>query len=110
MFPDVQLDNLSYVDHKMLFDKQQLKVLQQRLSAADGGKDWKQVILDNIDRSQMSGFSEFETYGNLCTNKVQRPWLQKRLDYSRLDNYDELCKRYPARWSLTFPEYREPKP
>ena len=105
LLPDLPLDCLSYVDHKMLFDKNQLETLHETLSKRSG-KSWTETIIDSYDRHCFSGFSEFELYGNFVTNKVQRPWLQKRLPYSRMADYDTLCRKWSSsRWSLTFPDY-----
>lgn len=105
LLPDLSLDRLSYVDHKMLFDKHQLEALHKALSQRSG-KSWTDTITESYDRHCFSGFSEFELYGNFVTNKVQRPWLQKRLPYSRMADYDTLCRKWnSSRWSLTFPDY-----
>lgn len=110
LLPDLKLSSLSYVDHKMLFDKEQVSALHKALSDGGNGKPWQTVILENIDRNILSGFSEFETYGTFVQHKVLRPWKQKRLAYSKLADYETLCKRYRShRWSLTFPEYMEKK-
>lgn len=110
LLPDVRLARLSYVAHKMLFDKQQVAALHEALSKNNGGKPWQTVILDSIDRSTPSGFSEFETYGNFVEQKVTRPWLQKRLPYRKLADYATLRRKYASgRWSLTFPEYMNTK-
>ncbi|MBQ7420046.1 MAG: hypothetical protein IJV17_04810 [Prevotella sp.] len=105
LLPDVALDTLSYVDHKMLFDKEQLTLLHQTLSE-QSGKSWVDTIIDSYDRTNFAGFSEFETYGNFVQRKVRRPWLQKRLSYKKLADYETLRKKWSkSRWSLTFPEY-----
>lgn len=109
--PELQLDNLSYVDHKMLFDKEQLKVLQETISKR-WGKPWLDAAIESYDRSLAtpSAFSEFEIYGNFVKDKIRRPWLQKALRYSKLADYDTLCKQWSgSRWSLTFPEYMNKK-
>jgi hypothetical protein len=109
--PELQLDNLSYVDHKMLFDKEQLKVLQETISKR-WGKPWLDAAIESYDRSLAtpSAFSEFEIYGNFVKDKIRRPWLQKALRYSKLADYDTLCKQWGgSRWSLTFPEYMNKK-
>ena len=105
--PDLSLDSLSYVDHKMLFDKEQLKKLQDTISK-QSGKPWLEAAIDSYDRSLStpSAFSEFEIYGNFVQDKVRRPWLQKRLSYKKLADYEKLRKKWSkSRWSLTFPEY-----
>ncbi|MCR5711268.1 MAG: DUF6492 family protein [Prevotella sp.] len=106
ILPGQEILNLSYVDHKMLFDKEQVAQLQETICKNCGVDSWQQAILDNLDLSTISGFSEFETYGNFVGNKVLRPWLQKRLPYSKMKDYDTLRKKYSgSRWSLTFPDY-----
>lgn len=106
LLPDVQLSSLSYVAHKMLFDREEVKKLHSAISANHDGKPWQQAILDTIDRNQISCFSEFETYGNFIQKKVLRPWLQKCLRYAKKADYESLCKKYKGgRWSLTFPNY-----
>ena len=54
LISDLPLDTLSYVDHKMLFDKEQQEELHQVL----GGEEWVKTILDNYDRHSHAGFSE----------------------------------------------------
>lgn len=105
LLPDLVLDKLSYVDHKMLFDKQQVERLHQALTQGTG-LSWTDVVLKNYDRSSFAGFSEFELYGNFVVDKVQRPWLQKRLPYKKMADYDTLQRQWSrSRWSLTFPDY-----
>ena len=105
LLPDLVLDKLSYVDHKMLFDKQQVERLHQALTQGTG-LSWTDVVLKSYDRSSFAGFSEFELYGNFVVDKVQRPWLQKRLPYKKMADYDTLQRQWSrSRWSLTFPDY-----
>ncbi len=104
LLPDLKVDSLSYVDHKMLFDKEQLQALHKVLQRNNGS--WIETILQNYDLSEVSGFSEFELYGNYVTQKERRPWLQKRLPYKELADYETLCQKWShSRWSLTFPDY-----
>ena len=107
LLPNLPLDNLSYVDHKMLFDKEQLKKLHEAISHYSG-KPWLETAIESYDRtlSTPSAFSEFEIYGNFVQDKVQRPWLQKRLPYSKIADYETLQRKWSrSRWSLTFPDY-----
>ena len=104
LLPGLPLDRLSYVDHKMLFDKTQLRMLHEQLERS--GHPWTEAILQSYDRQCHAGFSEFELYGNFVKKKVQRPWLQKRLSYQKLKDYESLRKIWSrSRWSLTFPDY-----
>lgn len=105
--PDLKLDNLSYVDHKMLFDKEQLALLHEKISQR-WGKPWLEASIESYDKTLAtpSAFSEFEIYGNFVQDKIRRPWLQKRLRYTKLADYDTLQRRWSrSRWSLTFPDY-----
>lgn len=105
LLPSLPLDSLSYVDHKMLFDKAQLERLHEALQQ-ESGFPWVETIVKRYDRHCEAGFSEFELYGNFVTEKVQRPWLQKRLPYKKMADYATLQQRYQSqRWSLTFPDY-----
>ena len=105
LMPGLSLDTLSYVDHKMLFDKEQLKQLHNAL-CKQTGCSWIDAIINNYDRTNFAGFSEFELYGNFIQKKERRPWLQKRLSYNHIADYSTLQKKWSgSRWSLTFPEY-----
>ena len=107
LMPDMPLASLSYVDHKMLFDKEQLEALHEEITRR-WGKPWLEALIDSYDRtlSTPSAFSEFELYGNFVKEKVLRPWLQKRLSYKKLADYETLCRQWSgSRWSLTFPDY-----
>jgi hypothetical protein len=105
LLPGLKLHHLSYVDHKMLFDKEQLKKLHQAINK-QSGESWIGAILNSYNRHCHAGFSEFELYGNFVTEKVCRPWLQKRLPYKCLADYETLRRKWSgSRWSLTFPDY-----
>jgi hypothetical protein len=105
LLPELELHQLSYVDHKMLFDKEQIESLHEAISQRSG-LPWIQTILNSYDRSCHAGFSEFELYGNFVKEKECRPWLQKRLSYKHLADYDTLVRKWKgSRWSLTFPDY-----
>ncbi len=109
LLPGLKLDTLSYVDHKMLFDKELLCDLHQALSQRFN-MEWTDAIIQNYDLTEIAGFSEFEIYGNYVTNKERRPWLQKRLPYSKLADYDQLQLKWArSRCSLTFPDYMNQK-
>lgn len=97
---------LSYIDHKMLFSKSRLQELR-RLIEHSSGKPWIQAIIDSLDRTQTSGFSEFELYGNFCNDGVKRPWNQKTVKYTsdRSYIYDSLRCDYKCYFSISFPDY-----
>lgn len=97
---------LSYVAHKMCFNKTKLKKLHQMLEEKGKGKTWTQVIIDSYDRREGSGVSEFQLYAHYVERKIERPWLEHDLLYNKLEDYEELCKQYGHRYaSVTFPKW-----
>lgn len=54
---------LSFVAHYMLFNKTFLRQLKAEIESIHK-KKWDTVILENTDYSNISGFSEYELYGN----------------------------------------------
>lgn len=96
---------LSYVSHKMLFNKMQLKSLHSEIEKRTG-RIWYQGIVELYDRNEESGFSEFELYGNYVKIKHIRPWKQQMLKYEELKKYDMLVDSFCSKYNcLTFPEY-----
>lgn len=102
-----KFSRLSYVAHKMCFDRNEVKKLQKLIEDRAGGKTWTQAIADSYDRKQNSGFSEFQLYGHYISNKVERPWLNHGLRKGKIAPYDILVRRY-GRFlaAVTFPEYK----
>lgn len=104
LFPDMKLSALSYVAHKMIFNKKELTRLHNAIEEKTG-KKWMEGIIENYDRKEMSGFSEFELYGNFIKEKHIRPWKQKAFSYKDISDYASLQKRLRKYASLTFPAY-----
>ncbi|MBO4598213.1 MAG: hypothetical protein J5676_10130 [Bacteroidaceae bacterium] len=99
-----QFSMLSYVAHKMIFNKRCLAMLHGEIEQRYGC-DWIFAIVDNYDRREKSGFSEFEMYGNYVSEKILRPWKQKELKYEMIADYYALQKKYAKYNSVTFPAY-----
>jgi hypothetical protein len=99
---------LSYVAHKMVFDRQSLKRLHADIESANPGLTWDNAIVDSVDRNQLSGFSEFELYGNWLPPKVKlhRPWRNHHLHGKHISDNNTLEQRY-RQWyaAITFPSY-----
>jgi hypothetical protein len=53
---------LSSVAHSMIFNKKILKELKHEISKVNN-KNWIEAIIENTDKNDLSGFSEYETYG-----------------------------------------------
>lgn len=100
---------LSYVAHKMLFSRKELAELRRTIEERQG-MPWDRAIVASLDRRVISGFSEFELYGNFIPSerKLQLPWRSHSLTHDCLADYDTLSKRYRRRFAaITFPDYRK---
>ena len=99
---------LSYVAHKMVFERESLAQLRAEIEKRNPGKSWDRAIIDSVDRTQISGFSEFELYGHFIedAHKCALPFRNHHFRYSKLDTLDRLTARYSGRYAaITFPEY-----
>lgn len=59
---------LSFISHYMLFNKELLQRLKLEIELIHG-KNWDDAILENVDYTNTSGFSEYELYGNFLLEK-----------------------------------------
>ncbi|MCL2027005.1 MAG: DUF6492 family protein [Bacteroidales bacterium] len=101
----IKLSKLSYVSHKMIFNKKKIEYLQNYISKRHN-TGWIQAIIHNYDRQQSSGFSEFELYGNFVKNKITTTWRELALNYDKISDYKTLFKQYGKNYKcITFPEY-----
>jgi hypothetical protein len=55
--------DLSFISHYMLFNKKYLQELKKFIEKQNG-QSWTEAILMNVNYNELSGFSEYETYGN----------------------------------------------
>lgn len=55
---------LSFITHYMLFNKTFLGEMKKEIEMLHAGTPWHEVILNNIQYDNLSGFSEYELYGN----------------------------------------------
>lgn len=104
--------HLSYIAHKMIFDKEALSELRKNIESRSREEEkWDRIIMKSLDLKYASSFSEFELYGHTTppNRKCRLPWKQKELyQYGKLPCYKELQQQYtPAYWSVTFPAYRK---
>lgn len=103
--------HLSYIAHKMVFDKEKLVQLRNLIESKNSyTKDsWDKIIINSLNKSYDSSFSEFELYGHFVKkkNKIRLPWKQKELlKNDEVLDYKTLCRKYCNQyWSVTFPDY-----
>ena len=105
--------HLSYIAHKMVFDKEKLTHLRNTIKQKNTalGDSWDKIIINSLNTNYDSSFSEFELYGHFipASEKIRLPWKQKELQKGdKLPNYEELVKEYANQYlSVTFPDYRK---
>lgn len=108
---DRKLDPLSFVAHKMAFNKSDLKRLRQAIEEHSPKKgSWDRIIAESLDLSSDSPFSEFETYGNFIDRerKICLPWNSAPCHHwKEIPDFEDLEKRYARLYrSVTFPEHK----
>lgn len=97
---------LSYVAHKMVFNKKILEELKNTLEKRSGEK-WTDAILHSLDNRYPSAFSEFELYASFVEKKqkTSKLWLQKTLFRGASFDIEQIKQKYPSLLSVTYPEY-----
>lgn len=102
---------LSCVAHQMFFSVSRLQAMLATIGASST-HGWWESILENVDYSDNSGFSEFETYGQWCmkeySGETQREyWYNLALSRDQLRDIDTLCAEYGSRYrSVSFHHYQ----
>ncbi len=83
----------SFITHYMLFDADTLKNLRAAIEKK-WHKPWHQAIIDTIDKSERSGFADYEIYGDFyLTQNKPRPLLNYWSNESlTLDSFHDLDK------------------
>lgn len=92
----------SYITHYMMFSASVLKKFRQELEAKYKIA-WYDAIINNIDKSQSSGFADFEVYGDYYREGLGKPcilnyWSNISLGISHLGNVDQLLEAYRERY------------
>ena len=105
LLPDIPIFPYSFVSHHMVFTKSCLRGLKTCLEQR--GRKWFQAILDAIDPEEMSGFSEYELYGNYMM--AQHPgrvtiehFLNRGFSATRLHSMWYIHLRHPLIKSASF--------
>lgn len=102
---------LSCVAHQMLFSVQRLQAMLKKI--APRTSEWWKCIIETVDYSDNSGFSEFETYGQWCMQEyaegIQREyWFNMALSREKVSDLDALCAEYGNNYrSVSFHHYQK---
>jgi Family of unknown function (DUF6492) len=105
VLPGLAISPFSFVCHQMMFQAEVLKSLRAELSRQ--GSPWFLTIMDSLDRSQFSCFSEYELYGNFIVNRFpDRALLEHFLNVSysssRIRTLPYIKMRHPFAKSASF--------
>jgi Family of unknown function (DUF6492) len=89
---------VSFVSHQMLFEKKTLAKLKEKIEFHTN-LPWFNAIINTVDCSEISSFSEYETYGNFLLkyypNRIKLQYFYNfSLDRAKLKNIDELESLY----------------
>jgi len=77
----------SFISHHMLLDSKVLESLKRDIEKMNG-KKWYNSIIENIQRESISGFSEYELYGDYFVGMTDKPYslsLWETLDTTSKD-------------------------
>lgn len=92
----------SFVAHHMLFEREELQELKEKIEANNSNITWYSAIIALLSDSEMSSFSEYETYANnLYFSKKEKVCVRYWYNYisnhrtvKRLLKQKELIKQY----------------
>jgi hypothetical protein len=105
MLPGLPIAPFSFVTHHQLMKASVLKELRAEIE--QGGKRWEMAILDTIDRSEQSGFADYELYGNFMFHRHRdevalEHFLNVGMSPTRLDTLWFIKCRHPLLKSASF--------
>jgi hypothetical protein len=94
----VPKSKLSSVTHSMLFNKTILNNLKSHIEEYNK-LNWIDSIISNIDKNELSGFSEFETYGlwvldNFSDKYIREYYFNKSLKQSKIELLNKIENEY----------------
>lgn len=103
----------SFIINYLAFDVQLVNALIADIEAHAGGLRWWEFILSSIDRSEMSAFSEFETYGYWLARhhpqrfvSSQRGNRHTKLKYLPLRPFHALLAPLRDEWTVSYHNHR----
>ncbi len=103
---------VSFTSHQMLFGVDLLRELKTRIETLHGCT-WHEAILSKLDRSELSGASDYDTYGQYVYAHHAKDiaieyWFNLALTRKNLRGVGYLGLRYGGKYkSLSFHSYRQ---
>ena len=101
---------VSFITHHMLFHKTKLNALKRKIENTNSLL-WYSAIIDNIDKTEMSAFSEYETYGNFVLSNYPHStkmeyWFNLSLSRSEIAEISRLAEKTRYK-TLSFHSYNQ---
>ena len=93
VFPEFQFSRSSFITHQFFLKSGWLKEIRSELETISGGH-WTNLILDNLDHSELNGFSEYELIGNWLLNKKSSEIVQAYWYGDQNEDQKNLFYRY----------------
>ena len=105
LLPDLKLCSFSFISHQMVFHAKVLKKLKSEI--ATNGAAWFTTILNTIERTVLSPFSEYELYGNYIANRFpELVMIEHSLNKSyasyRINTLHYIRLKHPLSKSISF--------
>lgn len=89
--------SLSFITHYMLFNKKYLQEMKAYIEEQNK-TSWLDAIIQNVDYDSLSGFSEYETYGNYMyafhKSKMKREYWFNLSCSEKPENIEKYIKSY----------------
>ncbi len=101
---------VSFVSHHALFDTGRLKELKTLIENKHG-LPWHKAIIDLADGSDISYFSEYETYGNFMYSNYPQEmslqyWFNLSLNKNSINNLQNISKTFSNKYkAVSFHSY-----
>jgi hypothetical protein len=103
---------VSFTSHQMLFEKNKLQELRCRIESINECP-WPEAILKNLDLNEISGASDYETYGQYVflhyrKNYSLEYWFNLSLGRDKLQDIEPLGANYGDRYkSISFHSWKK---
>jgi hypothetical protein len=106
---------VSFTSHHILVDVNVLLQLKQEL-AERAGLPWYEAIMNAIDKSEPSGHSDYDTYGQYALEKLRGAvlldyWYNVSVPRQLVNGANQLARRFSKRYkSMSFHSYNDLPP
>lgn len=103
---------INFVSHHSMIKKSILLDLERSIEERFS-EDWYKAIICSIDKTEVSSFSEYDTYGHFVFNNYKNKyllehWCNLSLSRKELKNIDSLISKYSSQYkTISFHSYNK---